>query len=253
MLSTFSDMQGASLSGTDDSVGSLHDLLFDAPQWVVRYLVVDVGRWLPGRRVLLPPAVLESADWSAGMASVPLSRKQVEDSPGVESDRPVSRQKEVELFEYYDMPFYWGPIAQPLAGGEPPPIPLGTTVPVDAARPESTPETDSPNLRSCSEVINYAIEADDDSIGHVEDFVLDDHSWSIRYLVIDTRNWLPGRKVMVAPQWIERISWTEAAVHIAMTRQQILDSPKFDPSRPIEREYEQRLHEHYDRPGYWMM
>ena len=106
-------------------------------------------------------------------------------------------------------------------------------------------------MRSCDEVLDYRIKSKDNKIGHVEDYIVDDDTWLIRYLVIDTRNWLPGRKVLVAVPWIEDVNWGETEVSVDMTKEEIKNSPEYDPSQPINREYEQTLYDFYGRPKYW--
>jgi sporulation protein YlmC with PRC-barrel domain len=100
-------------------------------------------------------------------------------------------------------------------------------------------------------VSGYQIQALDGEIGHVEDFVIDDETWGIRYLIVDTRNWWPGKKVLVSPQWIERVSWDQSKVFANLLRETIKQAPEYDGSRPITRDYETRLHQHHHREGYW--
>ena len=66
-------------------------------------------------------------------------------------------------------------------------------------------EANDVHLRSANKVTGYRIGATDGDIGHVEDFIIDDETWEIRYMVVDTQNWWPGKKVLVAPQWIGRM------------------------------------------------
>ena len=106
-------------------------------------------------------------------------------------------------------------------------------------------------LRSVDEVIGYNIQATDGDIGHVEEFIVDDDTWIIRWFVVDTRNWLPGRKVLVAPDWVTRTSWGDRDVHVDVTRARIKDCPEYDPGLPINRRYEQQLYDYYGRPVYW--
>ena len=107
------------------------------------------------------------------------------------------------------------------------------------------------HLRSTQEVTGYYIGATDGEIGHVEDFIIDDESWSIRYIVVDTRNWWPGKKVLASPEWIEKVSWADSTVYVELTRAAIKSAPEYDASSPIDRDYEDRLHTHYGRQGYW--
>ena len=95
------------------------------------------------------------------------------------------------------------------------------------------------------------IQATDGEIGHVEDYLVDDQSWAIRYMVVDTTNWWAGKKVLVAPAWIGRVDWAQSKVHVILTRAQIQTSPEYDPARAVERAYETRLYSHYGQPRYW--
>jgi PRC-barrel domain len=112
-------------------------------------------------------------------------------------------------------------------------------------------EGGDPHLRSSAIVIGYHIAATDGEIGHVEDFLVDEATWAIRYMVVDTRNWWSGTKVLVSPGWVARVDWDASKVEVNMTREQIKNSPEYDPSGPVQRDYEARLHDHYGRPGYW--
>lgn len=248
MLSPSNRMIGTVLQGSDDSVGSIRDLLFDTGGWTVRHLVVDTGRWLPGRQVLVPPSVLETADWTSGTASVRLSRQQVRQAPVVESDRPVSRQMEMELYSHYQVPYYWGPAGATLAGSGYTPFPLGASASIPTQR-HAVADVESSHLRSASEVTGYYIQAADDDIGHVECLIVDDQNWGVHYFVVDTRNWLPGRKVLIARDWIEEISWKNAAVSVGLTKSEVKSSPEYDAAIPIDRDYEETLHRHYARSG----
>jgi len=108
------------------------------------------------------------------------------------------------------------------------------------------------HLRSTNEVAGYRIQAKDDKIGHVEDFIMDDNLWILRYVVIDTRNWLPGgRKVLVSPGWVDHISWADRIVFINLNAKAIENSPEYKPTLPVNREYEERLYDFYGRPYYW--
>ena len=110
--------------------------------------------------------------------------------------------------------------------------------------------TDS-HLRSTGGVTTYEIQADDGEIGHVDSFILDDETWAIRYLEVATRNWWPGKKVLVSPAWIKEVSWTQSRVCISLSREAIRSAPEYVESEPITREYEDRLYFHYGQPPYW--
>ncbi|MFP4105613.1 MAG: PRC-barrel domain-containing protein [Phycisphaerae bacterium] len=228
------------LAKDGDEVGEVQDFLFDDESWTVRYMVVDTGEWLPGRQVLLSPESFGSLDADNKKMHVELTRKSIEESPGVEQDQPVSRQKEAELSEYFGWSPYWGSLSAA-------PVVYLPQAANQEKRSEAEKEAQKgdPNLRSAKEVEGYRIDANDGEIGHVEDFVLEDTDWGIRYLIVDTRNWWPGKKVLVAPVWAEDIHWSDARVKVNLVRDTIKQAPEFDPDEDITKEYETALQEHY--------
>jgi hypothetical protein len=223
------------IEGADGTVGSVKDLLFDDRDWRVRYFDVDTGHWLSGRRVILSPQVIRTVDYIGQKLATPFDREIIKAGPPLEENLPVSRQKEIELAGHYAWGAYWANMAR--AQGE-------------------QPEEGDPHLRSSKAVTGYRIEASDGEIGHVEDFIVDDQaiedgSWSIRYLVIDTRNWLPGKHVLVPPLWSDTVDWDTKHVKVEMTREQIKDSPEYDLDKAINRQYEEVFYDYYGRPRYW--
>ncbi len=244
MLRSVKDLQGYKILATDGEIGRVHEFYFDDENWVIRYMILDTGKWLPGRRVLVSPVALGQPDWSSKLLPVVLSREQIENSPPISEDEPVSRQHEIDLIKYYDWPTYW-PVS-PI--GAPPEGVMGSA----SDEMETEEEKGDPHLRSTREVSGYHIEASDGEIGHVEDFIVDDDNWIIRYLVIDTRNILPGKKVIISPQWVKKVNWEESHVQILLSQESVKQSPEYDPSQPVNREYEENLYDYYGRPRYWV-
>jgi hypothetical protein len=246
MLHKVSEIHNSVLEALDGEIGRCKDFLFDERFWTVRYMVADTGKWLSGRKVLISPISLGRPDWRSGRLPVKLSREKIKGSPPLETDQPISRQYEIRWFDYFGWPYYWlGPGAW---GAVPNPADLYEQQ--QEARPEPI-EPEANHLRSTEEVDGYHIAARDGDIGHVEDFLVEADSWSIRYLVVDTRNWLPGRKVLVAVDWADNIDWREKKVHIDLDRDQIEDSPEYDPSAPPDRDFETALYNYYGFPPYW--
>jgi hypothetical protein len=255
MLHSLNAIRGYAIHASDGEIGSLRDVYFDDQSTLVRYFVVDTGTWLPGKRVLLVPAVVGGVDAERGEIVTGLTAQQVEDSPPVETEKPVSRQQELALHTYYGWQPYWA--ASPLAGSLAPY--WGAAMPATAhVRPGQEPvaeevaarerEQRDPHLRSAREVEGYHVAATDGEIGHVEDFFIDDRDWAIQLLGIDTRNWLPGRKVVISPRWLHGIDWAGGKVQVDLTRQQIKDSPEYDPALAPEESYLERLAAHYRQP-----
>jgi uncharacterized protein YrrD len=220
------ELRGSDIVASDGSLGSVRDAYFDDERWTVRYLVVDTGNWLPGRQVLLSPASISAI--AQGSVRVALSRKQVEEAPGVEEHKPVSRLYEESHALYYGYPYYWGgpylwgPVAMPgvetMLRQGPHAAQSGG---LEEAREQAESEARTSHLRSAGEVVGYQIQATDGSIGHVEDFVVDDATWAIAEMLVDTRNWLPGKKVRVRPDAIAEVEWATREVRVRMTRAEI--------------------------------
>lgn len=253
MLRRINDLQGLTIRATDGEIGKVDQFLFDDETWAVRYLVVDTSHWMPGRQVLISPISIGRTDWEAKRLEVKLTKRQVEQSPDIDTHKPVSRQHEAAFFNYYRYarywggPFLWGPVA----------LPAGVVVPQGEGAAAAMPTTAAPvesedvHLRSTEEVTDYHIQAVDGEIGYVEDFIVDDENWAIRYLVVDTRNWWPSKKVLIPPPWIDRMSWEQSKVYANLTRAEIKKSPEYDESAPVTREYEMRLYNYYGRSPYW--
>jgi uncharacterized protein YrrD len=253
MLHSAKTMKGAAVSGTDGKVGTVADLYFDDRHWTVRYLVVDTGGWLSGRRVLIPPAAVADGGWKGGTLRLALTQQQIRASPGVDTHQPVSRAHEADIYrhygfsEYWNGPYLWGQDMLPMM---PQPV-LLEEAPEESLRraPENqNPQADEDrHLRSCREVLGYDIRATDDRIGHVDDFLFDEQDWSIRLMVVDTRNWWPGKQVLVAPQSIASVDWDSRMVQVQVTRAELEDSPEYDSMNPPETPPPQPLRQMYRR------
>lgn len=245
MLRSLKGLRDFAIGATDESIGRVHSFLFDSETWTIRYLVADTGAWLSGRKVLIAASELGQPNWEGRIIPVSLTKEQVKESPDIDADKPVSRQHEIELHQYYGWGPYWGiGYGVPLGGAPVPP-------PADSDETKQRAKGD-PNLRSTREVSGYRIHATDGDIGHVDDFIASDEEWIIRYLVIDTRNWLPGRSVLVAPDWVQKVSWSEQQVHVDVSKEVLKNSPPYEPTAPVNREYEVQLYDYYGRPKYWI-
>jgi len=246
MLNSAKSVKGSALAARDGNIGTVKDFYFDDQYWAIRYLVADTGGWLPGRQVLIAPYALADVNAQRGEVAVDLTKKQIADSPSLDSDKPVSRQFQESYYGYYGYPTYW---KGPYMWGAYPRVVRERAEWKDL--PRENREWD-PHLRSAHEVAGYHIQAKDGEIGHVADVVFDDETWAIRYLVVDTLNWWPGKKVLISPQWVERVSWGESKVFANLTRAAIKKSPEYTAETLVTRDFETRLYGHYERPGYWL-
>jgi hypothetical protein len=245
MLITAKKLHGYKLHGIDGEVGKVKEFYFDDRHWTVRYLVADTGDWLLDRLVLISPYALLSVNKRETNVSVGLTKLQIENSPSWNSDKPVSRQFEEAYHEYYGWPTYW---SGPFMWGPFPDLDRdhGAVNGINAGG-----KAWDPRLRSTAAVTGYDIQASDGEIGHVADFVVDDETWAIRYMIVDTGNWWPGKKVLVSPRWIQRVSWSESKVFVDFLRETIKLSPEYSSGAQLTRNYEIGLHKYFDRKGYW--
>lgn len=226
MLRSVKELEGYKVLAADGDIGQVYEFYFDDRAWTIRYLVVDMGARLTSRRVLISPLALDKPDWELETFPVILTQEQVANSPDIDTDKPISRQQEIELHHYYHWPAYWtstGVLGHQMVS-MPPNLTAGT--PDSQAKAEEM--DDDPHLRSTREVIGYRIQARDGAIGHLEDFLIDDQTWSINYIVVDTINLLPSKKVRLAPDWIEQVDWARANVQIDLTKETIRNSPEYD-------------------------
>lgn len=261
MLHPVTDIKGYAIRATDGDIGRVEDILFDDEHWTVRYLVVDTGTWLPGRLVLISPFAIGRLIKEDQVLTVSSTRKQVEESPDVDVHQPISRQFEAAYSRYYGYPFYWGGTS--MWGTAMAPYPPEGHVPVVAANHTSLDpliESEQPtldalgvvnpedvHLRSWNATRGYAIDATDGEIGHVDDLLIADDTWAVRYVAVATSNWWFGNKVLLSPEWIDAISWGDAKAAVNLTREAIRNAPKYDADALPDAAHEEALHAHYGR------
>lgn len=241
MLIRVKKICGYKLHGKDGEIGKLKEIYFDDAYWTVRYMVVDTGTWLDGHKVLLTPHAVRKINCDERYIDVNLTNKQIEESPPLESHKPVSRQYEEEYYGYYGWPRYWeGPYmwgAYPYIGF--------SEIDLPKPEPKKSQVTSDSHLRSTSDVTGYTIHARDARFGDVADFIIDDITWQIKYLVIDTIKWLPGKKVLISPEWIQKIDWVESNVYVDLSKEAIKQAPDYTDETEITDEYAKKLYRHY--------
>lgn len=241
------DLTELTIYGIDGEVGTVQDLYFDDHNWEVRYLVLRTGGWLLGRDVLIAPVAIGGIDDAAASMRLELRKEQIEHAPSIESKKPISRQYEETYYKHFQWAPYWLPDAT-LWGSPIPYLDASTdasTTSLDEALPSESAEQS--HLRSSIEVAGYGIHAQDGEIGHLEDLVVDDEDWIVRYVEADTKNWLPGKKVLVQTGRIQKIDWPSRSVTMSLRRHAIESAPAYDPSMLITPEYEIQLFKHYGK------
>lgn len=211
MLCNVMDLGGYGIDASDGTIGHVEDFYFDDQTWAIRYLVAATGGWVGSRNVLISPISIGIPDQGRKLLPVAISKEQVRMSPAVDTDKPVSLQHEKE----------------------------------------ARLRDDDPHLRSCNAVSGYHVHASDGEIGHVEGLLVDDETWAILYLIVNTSNWWVGHKVLIATDWIQDVSWFDSMVSINAPRQAVKDAPAYDSAKPLDRQQEMRLYMHYGKVGYW--
>lgn len=263
MLRNTKALENYAISATDGQIGHVKDFYFDDDAWVIRYFVVDAGSWLSSRKVLISPISVQHPNWQEQTLPVSITKEQVRNSPNIDTDKPVSRQHEEQYLGYYGYPYYWGgggmwgdglyPYAM---------VPGYAGFGVDWAQREreeraylraeqARHRNDDPHLRSCKAVTGYHIHATDGEIGHVAGYLVDDETWALRYIVVDTSNWWVGHRVLVAPEWITGVHWTDETVSVNLTRESLKNAPPYDPEKTWSRQLDMSLYRHHGRTGYW--
>ena len=263
MLGSVQELESFGVEATDGR-GRLVDFSVDDGFWAVRLLVVKTDAWASGRTVLISPLAIGRPDAAAKVLPARVTREQVRMSPDVDSHQPVSSQQELENFGYYGYPFHWGGsgmwgnatlpalMLTVRAGDESAGLEPQQRSFVEAQAAFHRQRGDDPHLRSCRAISGYHLHARDGEVGHVEGFIVDDESWAIRYLLINTSDWCLGHQMLIASPWIADIRWIDATVHVDLTRQAVKDAPRYDGQPPPDRVRERVLHDHYGRAGYWV-
>jgi uncharacterized protein YrrD len=259
MLRRIKDLEHYAVGATDGHIGHVKDFYFDDDAWVIRYLVVDAGSWLSNREVLISPISIHNPNWVERVLPVSITQEQVRNSPGIDTHQPVSRQNEIDYLGYYGYPNYWGGGGMWGEGVYPYAMVSGYVAePMDRAEREQAEEdclkaerarhrNDDPHLRSGKAVIGYHIHAADGEIGHVDDLLVDEETWAIRYFVVNTSDWWMGHKVLIAPAWITGIEWSGERVSVELTRESVKNAPAFDSISALNLQQELALFDHYRR------
>ena len=264
MLRNIKDLEHYAIQATDGHIGHVSDFYFDDNSWVVRYLIVNTGGWFSNRTVLISPISIGNSSQDEKVLVVSLTKEKIKNSPDIDTNKPVSRQYEVGFLGYYGYPHYWNGGGLWGVGAFPNLMLTGIAESNaleecdkrivertrDISELESSQASD-PHLRSCNEVMGYHFEATDGDIGHVKGFLVEEETWAIRYIIVETSNWWLGHQVLIVPQWISNVNWFDNTVSVELTRQAVKDAPPYDSTVHLDREWEEGIYKHYDRHGYW--
>jgi hypothetical protein len=215
------DLLHFQLTALDGDIGHVSDFYFDDQNWVIRYLVVNTGSWLTGRQVLLSPHAFGALGLAEKKLYVKLYKKQIEYSPTIEMHKPVSRQYEADYYRYYGWPTYWaGSSIWGLTGTPFIPFTTGDNLEKQALYHHR----EDKHLQSINSIIGYQLHTNDGPIGRVKGFRVDDRTWMIRDIVVNTGHWYAGKEILISPTKVLRIRYDEAQLHVSLTRSEIEDT-----------------------------
>ncbi len=250
MKRTINSLVGYTIKGTDGEIGKVEEFYFDDRTSTIRYMVVKTSGWFSEKKVLISPESFQKAEWESKTFSVNLTQDQIKNSPDIETEKPVSQQQEELVRGYYSWPGYFGYGMYGYWGlgmwGYP--VAEESAIEKEMKQMEAKePTYDNPHLRSTHEVTGYDIHATDGDIGEVEDFIIDDVTWKIHFLIVETGNWFSGKKVLISPQWIKDVKWHEQEVTINHSKDDVKNSPEYDSSQPINDSYEHSLNDYYGK------
>ena len=251
MKRSINSLIGYTIKGTDGEIGKVEDFYFDDRTSTIQYMVVKTGGWFSENKVLISPEAFQKPEWESEIFPVNLTKEKIKNSPDIDSDKPVSSQQEELMRGYYSWrPRYYGLGMYGYAG-------LGMwgyssvelrTTEKEMKQIKDTEHTnDNPHLRSTQEVTGYDIHATDGDVGEVEDFIIDDVTWKIHFLVVETGNWFSGKKVLISPHWIKDVKWQEQNVTINHSKEEVKNSPEYDSSQPLNETYEHSLNDYYGK------
>jgi uncharacterized protein YrrD len=264
MLYSFQNLLGLTMGATDGEIGKVKDFYFDDKTWKLRYLVVETGSWLFGRKVLLSPIALQTPDWNEKVFPVNLTKDQIKHSPDIDTDKPVSRQQEEDLHSHYSWPIDPGAgvgfMTTGMVGGViAPDVPFEERIAEELHYHENDPMSDrgpepgevhhhtgDPNLRNFKDVRGYKIHAADNELGEVKDFLVNSTNWNIPFVIAETGNWYSGTKISLATNRIDRIEWKDSAVYVDQTTESLKNTPEFDYDQLVSPEYERNLYNSYE-------
>ena len=241
MKRSVNSLIGYAIGATNGELGKVKEFFFDDKTWTIRYLIVETGNWLNGRKVLISPEAVLMPDWENEIFPVNLTEEQVKNSPEIDTEKPVSRQQELKLYEHYPWTNYWGDDSFGLGM----PAPMFQGIQRDEDNTDDKESYGDPHLRSTKNVKGYSVTATDGDIGNVEDFLIDDINWKLDFVIVDTGKWFPGKKVIISPKWIKEIKWDTSTVIVNASVENVKNSPEYDPKNPLSEVYESELNNYY--------
>jgi uncharacterized protein YrrD len=242
MQRNINSLIGYDIGATDGEIGKVKEFYFDDSTWTVRYLIVKTGSWLFGREVLISPDAAMKNSWKQETFPVSLTKEQIRTSPDIDTNKPVSRQIEIQLYGHYPWQPYWG--SGFYAGGLWDAANTSSVIDekvINSADDKGRIADEDQHLRSTKEVTGYNIHATDGEIGSVKDFIIDDQTWQLLYLVVDTHKWFSGKKVLIEARHIKEVQWDKSKILVDITVDSVKNSEAYQETEFINQEVESNV------------
>ena len=244
MLRQIRELGTYRLHATDGDIGHLEQFYFEDRDWKIRYFVMNIGTWLHGKKVLMSPSAIIGVDAPTKTINAAFTKQQVQESDDVGIHKPEGLEQPHDYSLYIGWPYYLGLNA--LNDSDRGPVPRRAHDPKKGKTSERTMlQLNDEHLRSSKVVSRYHVMAVDGEIGQIEDGIVDDQTWTIQYVVSTVRNWRSSKKVLLPTEWILWVSAAESNVYVSLSRKNIATAPAFDPEKPLTRDLEIALYNHY--------
>lgn len=245
MRRSLKELLGYSIKATDGHHGDINDFLFDGNNWIINYIHADLGTIFKDKKVIIPRMFWKNPSWINQNFEVSLSIKDIENGPLIDEYLPVSKQYEKELLKHFDlqshiMRFQSQSVLQ-TAGN----------IHLENAFTKSVSEDyeNKGSLRSFREVCNYSIRTKDGFKGKLNDLIIDDSNWEVKYIIIDLNGSIPwSRKVLINVNWIERISYPKKSIKINLNSDSLLNSKDFNPNELVNTKKVTKRFDYLGRP-----
>lgn len=235
-------LQGYGIEAGTAEIGTLSDLLFDETTWQIKWVVVESGSWKCGRKIRIRPSYIETTDCQRQLVLLSLAKHEVKHSPGVRPEPTVSRQVQSRRLD--DQACDTSPGTVGSERGK-----VARAGAFDLSPSLDTQQADRDrHLRSMAALMGHQCRTEDSPIGRLEDLLIDDVAWDIRYLIVNARTLLPGKHVLLSPCAVKQIGMSDSQIEINVSRDQVKASPPWNPLAVIDKGYRYQLHRHYGWP-----
>jgi len=206
------------MGATDGKIGKVKEFYLDDETWTVRYLIVEIGSLFFKRKVLISTQALLPPDWDNKIFLVNLTIQQIENSPDIDAENPISRQHEMELNKHYSWEDYW----------------------------KKDDRNNDKYLRSTEKLKNYRVNASNGEVGKITDFLVDENTWEINFFVVDAFIEDPAKEVLIMPRSIKDMIWKDAIIIVDATTKKIKNSPEYNTGQIINEDYKMKLIDYYE-------